>query len=536
MKNILFLILSFFTISSFAQNYFPTTGNNQTAVIDGLHPYNGRLDLINGSIMNAFDNSHIIMDDNSYIQMEEGTRLITRNINIVPHVGSNMSNINIYNGNIRYEVSNNAQSGLLYTTSMPRKSGVAWPDPISGIGYIHNYFTPETSRLYMTHGNTPWSSNLGIQILPNGYTGIGTLSPTTRLHIETGITNDSGLRLANLTSSTPSSSGAKAIGVTSTGKVVTIDIDSASSSDRAWLTVGNDETIASTATYGNNVNNNFLGTTDNQPLVIATYNKERLRVSTSGRLTFHNNDISPNAVNNLYIGGGNEVPTGSSNYANTAIGLGSLPLVTSGGNRNLAIGSNALVRNSSGDNNIGIGYNAGANLTSGSNNIIIGNVNAPLSASTSNQLNIGGWIFGKNGQIAIGSFTNISQAFTNNEEYQLIVKKGIRTERIKVDLSSANAWADYVFDEDYDLLPLDELEKFIIKNKHLPDIPDADQLVENGIDLVEMDAGLLKKIEELTLYSVDLYKENKELKEENDRQQKLLNELVKRVEQLETNK
>lgn len=390
------------------------------------------------------------------------------------------------------------------------------------------------TRIYFTHGETPWNSTLGIQILTNGNTGIGTLSPSTRLHIETGALNDSGLRLANLTSNSPSTAGAKAIGVTSTGKVVTIDVESGSQEDRAWLTLGNNGTTASNSTYGNDVNNNFLGTTDNQPLVIATNNKERLKISTSGRLTFHNNDISPNAVNNLYIGGGNEVVTGATNYGNTAIGLGSLPAVNSAGNRNTAVGSNALRKGTSGDNNIGIGYNAGANLTSGSNNIIIGsNLNAPISASTSNQLNIGGWIFGRGGQIAIGSFTNLSQAFTNNEEYQLIVKRGIRTEKVRVDLSDVNNWADYVFENDYEIMPIEELENFIVNNKHLPNIPKAEELIETGIDLAEMDAKLLEKIEELTLYNIDLYKENKELRKENNQQQIMLEELLKRIEQLE---
>jgi hypothetical protein len=73
-------------------------------------------------------------------------------------------------------------------------------------------------------------------------------------------------------------------------------------------------------------------------------------------------------------------------------------------------------------------------------------------------------------------------------------------------------WSDYVFDKDYSQLSISDLEKYINENKHLPDIPSAKEVKENGINLGEMDALLLKKIEELTLYIIDLKKENELLK------------------------
>jgi len=74
-------------------------------------------------------------------------------------------------------------------------------------------------------------------------------------------------------------------------------------------------------------------------------------------------------------------------------------------------------------------------------------------------------------------------------------------------------WADYVFNDDYNLKPLAEVEEFIKENKHLPDVPSSSQVEKTGVNLGEMDAILLKKVEELTLYMIQLQKENVELKE-----------------------
>jgi trimeric autotransporter adhesin len=61
-------------------------------------------------------------------------------------------------------------------------------------------------------------------------------------------------------------------------------------------------------------------------------------------------------------------------------------------------------------------------------------------------------------------------------------------------------------------MPLSDVEKFIVQNKHLPNVPSADEVVKDGIDMATMDAKLLEKIEELTLYVIKLNKEVEELK------------------------
>ena len=84
---------------------------------------------------------------------------------------------------------------------------------------------------------------------------------------------------------------------------------------------------------------------------------------------------------------------------------------------------------------------------------------------------------------------------------------------IKVQLAPT---ADFVFNDNYELKELTEIESFIKENRHLPDIPSGKEIEENGVNLGEMDAKLLQKIEELTLYVIDINKEVEKLKKENE--------------------
>lgn len=115
--------------------------------------------------------------------------------------------------------------------------------------------------------------------------------------------------------------------------------------------------------------------------------------------------------------------------------------------------------------------------------------------------------FTANGGLLIGE-SNVSMP-TN---YRLYVQTGILTEKVKVALTTSTDWADYVFDKNYKLNSLEEVKTFVEKNKHLPGVPSASELVEQGgIDLGKMDAKLMEKIEELTLYVIQLNEENKAL-------------------------
>jgi hypothetical protein len=100
--------------------------------------------------------------------------------------------------------------------------------------------------------------------------------------------------------------------------------------------------------------------------------------------------------------------------------------------------------------------------------------------------------------------------------YKLAVDGKIVCEEVLVKLSDASGcWPDYVFDSTYQLKPLVEVEKFIIENKHLPEVPSAKEVVENGLTLSEMSKIQMKKIEELTLYLIELNKKMDFLQREN---------------------
>lgn len=117
------------------------------------------------------------------------------------------------------------------------------------------------------------------------------------------------------------------------------------------------------------------------------------------------------------------------------------------------------------------------------------------------------WNFREDGKLGIG----VSSSEMTGP-YWLWVKNGIMTERLKVAVKNTADWKDYVFDKTYKLRSLDEVEAYIRANKHLPEIPSAEEVVRDGIDVQTMDAKLLQKIEELTLYVIELKKEINQLK------------------------
>jgi trimeric autotransporter adhesin len=96
--------------------------------------------------------------------------------------------------------------------------------------------------------------------------------------------------------------------------------------------------------------------------------------------------------------------------------------------------------------------------------------------------------------------------------YKLYVEKGILTEKVKVAVSTTTDWADFVFANNYKLKPLKEVETYITANKHLPGVPSANEMVSNGLDVAKSDALLLQKVEELTLYIIELQKQVDALK------------------------
>jgi hypothetical protein len=94
--------------------------------------------------------------------------------------------------------------------------------------------------------------------------------------------------------------------------------------------------------------------------------------------------------------------------------------------------------------------------------------------------------------------------------YSLAVKGKVIAEGMKVQYQTA--WPDYVFDPGYSLPPLEYTKEFIKEHGHLPGVPSAKDVRANGVDVGEMNAILLKKIEELTLHVLALQEELRKVK------------------------
>lgn len=116
-------------------------------------------------------------------------------------------------------------------------------------------------------------------------------------------------------------------------------------------------------------------------------------------------------------------------------------------------------------------------------------------------------IYYENGNVRIGT----ESTTYNSSNYKLAVQGTILSTELKVvDISG---WADYVFDPDYYLKPLEEVEKYIKEHRHLEHVPSEKEVNENGLSIVENNTVLLRKIEELTLYVIQQNKKIKELEE-----------------------
>jgi hypothetical protein len=96
--------------------------------------------------------------------------------------------------------------------------------------------------------------------------------------------------------------------------------------------------------------------------------------------------------------------------------------------------------------------------------------------------------------------------------YKLEVCGTIRAKEVRVE----TGWCDYVFEKNYKLRTVDELDKYVSENKHLPGIASASEVETEGLNVGEMNRAMMEKIEELTLYIIQVSKDNKRLQEEID--------------------
>ncbi len=189
------------------------------------------------------------------------------------------------------------------------------------------------------------------------------------------------------------------------------------------------------------------------------------------------------------------------NYNTENVGIGGAAEPTTNIHVNSAVSGDTMkITNST------TGHTAADGLdirTTGNAASIVNRESSTLSFGTANTSRMS---ISSTGTVSIG-------AVTEPAGYKLYVETGILTEKVKVALKTSGNWADYVFADEYKLLPITEVESFIKENKHLPNVPSADEVVKSGIDVATMDAKLLEKIEELTLYIIQLQKQVDALKE-----------------------
>jgi len=129
---------------------------------------------------------------------------------------------------------------------------------------------------------------------------------------------------------------------------------------------------------------------------------------------------------------------------------------------------------------------------------------------------------------------------TTNPAYKLDVLGTIRAKEVLVNLDGG---ADFVFEKGYKLLPIEHVANYVQENKHLPNIPSANEMVKNGVSMGDMQVKLLQKVEELTLYAIQQNKKIESMQKENEQykakknnllaeQQQQLLELKKEIENL----
>lgn len=288
-----------------------------------------------------------------------------------------------------------------------------------------------------------------------------------------------------------------------------------------------------TAVGMNSLNRNTSGLFNTASGAYSLYNNSSGNDNTSSGYysMYSNSQGAGNVASGMY-----SLYYNTSGNSNTATGNSSL-MSNNQGSNNTASGASALSTNQYGSNNTAVGYGTGLGITNGSGNTIIGANVTGLPASLTNTIILADGTGNQRLYIDNTGKTRIgTPSLTTPGTYKLYVETGILTEKIVVAVANSVNWADYVFDTDYKLMPLTEVASFVQKHHHLPNVPAATDVVKNGLDLGMMDAKLLEKIEELTLYLIEQNKQNAALINTNESLVKELNALKHRVTELESTK
>lgn len=288
----------------------------------------------------------------------------------------------------------------------------------------------------------------------NGFIGAGTEMPTANFH---------SVGTARLEALPSSSTNTNIITADASGNLFTQSASTLFTSS-GWNLNGN----AATAT-------DFIGTTNTQSLNFSVNNIQSMTLDNGGNLSVSTAGIS--SYQKLYVETSKQNDGIQVNQTGTT--AATLDLNASGG-----AGKRWALHSTGSGNSQGAGHLLFWDWTTNQERMRIN----------------------EDGKVRIGNMANLPSG------YKLFVEEGILTEKVKVAVLNSGAWADYVFAADYNLKPLSEVEAFIKENKHLPNVPSADELVKDGLDLGKMQATQMEKIEELTLYIIEMKKEIEMLK------------------------
>lgn len=230
-------------------------------------------------------------------------------------------------------------------------------------------------------------------------------------------------------------------------------------------------------------------------------NSEKMRINTSGNIGI--GTALPGYKLEVYNGqiAIRKASASTNHFSNAALHIRNTNVIDNGGLASIALGTSSAnnygytinaIRTSSGQGSLDFRYHS--NSTEG------------VSRMTIDQI----------GNVGIGT-TTIPTG------YKLAVAGKILAEEIQVSASGTSPWPDFVFSSTYNLRTLTEVEQFINQNNHLPDVPNAKEVDEKGIAIGAMNAILLQKIEELTLYMIEQEKRMTDLERENKTINKLIN-------------
>ncbi|WP_435356786.1 hypothetical protein [Emticicia sp. SJ17W-69] len=354
--------------------------------------------------------------------------------------------------------------------------------------------TPTVSSPWVANGNDISNSNSGRIFVMNG------LSSKNGLTVESGnFEANGGVVLRQFKQSSPAlKSSGKVLSVDDNGNLILVK-DSVGTSvapapvvPSSWSINGNNIANSNAGTVY--INNGFVLSKLNSNLTPTVTTQKVLSVDTQGNVILVNTPSATTPVVNTELWKSNNA----------------------GGIFNTSTHGISILSNTDGKSGLQL-VNLKAASTPGNSygkvlsvddfgNVIL--VNDAVGAAVSGTNTPVGWniVDGRlhntnNGKVVIGTGIN---SFPDG--FQLFVKGGILTERVRVAVANSDRWADYVFKKGYQLMPLNDVEKFINYHQHLPNVPSAEEMAKNGMDVMETSAKLMEKLEELTLYMIEANK------------------------------